>query len=137
MYSKKNIQCMEYKERERIWDDLLYPTYRPRIEGLSFELTANETLSRVSFTKESFEKLERLEKLKKIPKPSEKEIIGMLTDSFVDYPSKKCDEPDFDWFEYIKTDEYKKWRKHNIEKTKSNLKMFDLDEIKQLISTNI
>ena len=133
----KDIPKAEYKERERIWDDLLYPTYRPRIEGLSFELTANETLPRVSFTKESFEKLERLEKLEKMPKPSEKEIIGMLTDSFVDYPSKKCDDPDFDWVEYIKTDEYKKWRKHNIEKTKSNLKMFDLDEIKQLISTNI
>ena len=61
----------------------------------------------------------------------------MLVDSFVDYPSKECNESDFDWLEYIKTDEYKKWQKNNIKKAKSNLITFNLDEIKQLISTNI
>ena len=130
----KDISEAEYKERECIWDDLLYPTYRPRREGFCFELTANETLSGIGFTTGNFEKLK---KLKKLEMPSEGEIVCMLAASFVNYPSEECNDPDFDWLEYIKTDEYKKWRKTNIEKAKSNLIMFNLDEIKQLISTNI
>lgn len=130
----KDIPKAEYKERERVWDYLLYPTYRPRIEGFCFELTANETLSGIGFTAGNFEKLK---KIKKLETPSEGEIIGMLADSFVDYPSEECNEPDFDWLQYIKTPEYKEWRKNKIEKAKQNLTMFNLDEIKQLISTNI
>lgn len=130
----KDIPKAEYKERERVWDYLLYPTYRPRIEGFCFELTANETLSGIGFTAGNFEELK---KIKKLETPSEGEIIGMLADSFVDYPSEECNEPDFDWLQYIKTPEYKEWRKNKIEKAKQNLTMFNLDEIKQLISTNI
>lgn len=130
----KEISEAEYKERDRIWDDLLYPTYRPRREGFCFELTANETLSGIGFTAGNFKKLKKLEKLKM---PSEGEIVCMLAASFVDYPSEECNDPNFDWLQYIKTPEYKEWRKNNIEKAKSNLKMFNLYEIKQLISTNI
>ena len=130
----KEISEIEYKERERIWDDLLYPTYRPRREGFYFELTANETLSGIGFTAGNFEKLKKLEKLEM---PSEGEIVCMLSASFVDYPSEECNNPDFDWLQYIKTSEYKEWRKFNIERAKQNLTMFSFDEIKQLISTNI
>lgn len=130
----KEISEIEYKGKERIWDDLLYSTYRPRREGLSFELTANEMLSGIDFTAGNFEKLKKSEK---IEIPSEGEIVCMLAASFVDYPSEECNEPDFDWFQYIKASEYKEWRKFNIERTKQNLTMFSFDEIKQLISTNI